>query len=48
MTGNINEDWMSEQLRHFQPSDMDTFVRMLRAYERADRQRLAEVKTSAA
>jgi hypothetical protein len=31
--------WIDEQMQHFQPSDMDEAVRLLRGYERADRAR---------
>ncbi|MFC9432792.1 hypothetical protein [Nocardia sp. NPDC057030] len=31
--------WIDDQKSHFQPSDMDAAVRLLRGYERADRER---------
>lgn len=41
---NIDQAWVDEQLRHFAPGDMDGFIRQLKAYERADRERAARVQ----
>jgi hypothetical protein len=37
----IDQAWVDEQLKHFPPGSMDGAVRLLRAYERADRERAA-------
>jgi len=35
------ERWIAEQMQYFKPSDMDAAVRLLRSYDRADRERAA-------
>jgi hypothetical protein len=41
------ERWIAEQMQYFKPSDMDAAVRLLRSYDRADRE-LAARKANAA
>jgi hypothetical protein len=38
--------WIDEQMTHFQPSDMDPAIRLIRAYDRADRKRARRVNTA--
>lgn len=37
----VDQAWIDEQMKHFPEGSMDGAVRLLRAYERADRDRLA-------
>lgn len=44
----IDPDWLDQQVANYRPGCMDEAVRMMRAYERADRRRAQEQKADAA
>lgn len=43
----VSQAWVDEQLRHFPPGSMDGVVRMIRAFERADRERAHQMGDAA-
>lgn len=42
------EAWIAEQMQYFQPSDMDAAVRLMRGYERKDREKAQQARREAA
>lgn len=44
----VDEAWIEAQMKHFEGDDLDGAVRLLRAHERARRERAATQKGAAA